>query len=115
MADDFDRRDVLCWHSTLEAKVKLYECPDPEHTTPKATAARYGDHFTRETVVYYHGAGAFSVPVTDRDSDMYGGGITHPVGPCDHRHETTEAAEACGTRLTDKAVAKWNADHGIGA
>jgi len=113
MPPDFDRKNVLCWHSTPDVKVKLYECTDPEHTTPKATASRSRDGFSRETVVYYHGTGQFTVPVTDRDSDMFGGASTYQVGPCEHRHTTIEAAEKCGNRLTDKEVAAWNREHGI--
>jgi hypothetical protein len=110
---DFDRRDALCWHSTPDAPINLYECTDPEHDTPKAAASRSRDRFSRETVVYYHGTGQFFVPITDRDRDMFGGSRQYDVGPCPHRHKTIEAAEECGNRLTDKAVAEWNRDHGI--
>jgi hypothetical protein len=44
---------------------------------------------------------------------MFGGSRQYDVGPCPHRHKTIEAAEECGNRLTDKAVAEWNRDHGI--
>ena len=110
---DEERRSAFCWHSTPGSPVRLYDCQDPEHTTPKATASRSRDRFDRETVVYYHGTGKFYVPVTDRDSDMFGGSTVHEVGPCDHRHTTIDAAEACGNRLTDKAVKTWNREHGI--
>lgn len=109
---DEERRSAFCWHSTPDVKVRLYDCQDPEHTTPKATASRH-EHTRLETMIYWRGTGQFTVPVTDRDSDMFGGASIHDVGPCDHRHTTIEAAETCGRRLTDAAVKAWNRDHGI--
>jgi hypothetical protein len=102
-----DRKDVYCWHGVL-----LLACEDPEHSTPRATPA-LRDNFARETVVFYHGTGQFSVPITDRDDPMYGGGIIHDVGACKHRHITIEAAQACGQKLTRAAADVWNKTHGI--
>ena len=104
---DTDRSQVRCWHGNL-----LLECEDPEHSTPKATASRR-DRFCTVTVIYYQGQGRFTVPVTDKADSMYGGESIHEVGPCEHRHTTIEAAERCGTRMTDKAVAAWNKKHGV--
>ena len=106
--DDFDRRKVFCWHGegTL-----LYECQDPEHTTPKATAGR--ERSSDVVVIYYRGSGEFYVPNTDRSSDMFGASTIHQVGPCEHKHTTPEAAETCGRKMTDRAVREWNKARGI--